>query len=113
MIGPASPRDTWATRMDDPKAAIRKTEDAEPPLRERQSAIARSRAARSLREARFLFVCSLVLVAAIGFLVVSDLLWDRARTPNISVLIVVGVAVALTWRRYFRARQVVRQETKA
>jgi uncharacterized membrane protein len=77
------------------------------PLRDEQSVFVRNRAAQSMRQAHFLFYCSLVLVAAIAFLIASDLLSDRIRTPSIGVLVVVGVAVAITWQRYRRAKQAV------
>jgi FtsH-binding integral membrane protein len=80
------------------------------PLREQQPAFKRSQGARSIRHARFLFGCSLVLVAAIAFLIASDLLSDQARTPSMAILVVVGVAVAITWQRYRRAKKAADQD---
>ena len=96
--------------MSDPETGIKDPDEAIRPLREQQSALKRSRAVRSMRQARFLFCCSLVLVAATAFLMGSDLLSDQARTPSMGVLVVVGVAVAITWQRYRKARQAATQD---
>jgi FtsH-binding integral membrane protein len=98
------------TTMSDPETGIKDSDGVMSPLHEQQSSFKRSQAARSMRQARFLFGCSLVLVAALAVLIASNSLSDQARTPSMGVLVIVGVAVAITWQRYRKAKPVADQD---
>lgn len=75
------------------------------PGKARPSVFKRSQSANSLREARFLFVCSLVLAAAFALMAGFNLVLGYGGQPSVAVLVVVAVAVGVTWQRYRRLRR--------
>ena len=95
--------------MNDPKTLIKDSDEAMSLLSEQQSALAHDQALRAMRQSRFLFYCSLVLVVAMVFLTASDLFSNQNRAPSISILVVVGVAFAVTGQRYSKAKQTLKQ----
>ena len=96
--------------MNDPEKAIRDSDAFMRPYQAKQSESALAQAVRAMKQARFLFYCSLVLVAALAFLVGSDVVFGHRRTPLVGTFVVVLISVAVTWQRYQKARVAVAQD---
>ena len=77
------------------------------PYLEHQAGQPHVQAVRAFKQSRFLFYCSLLLAAIFAYLAISDAALDRNQSPGLPVLVIIGIAVVLTWQRYRKARLAV------